>query len=249
MFLSFKKGLKTLTDAITEDLPKDSLKLNHKVQRINRTEKGWEVTTQDAIERADGIILAAPSHITGKLLENIAPDIAGDLGKIEYASSAILISVYKREDISDKMDGFGFVVPATEKSPLLACSYSSVKFAGRAPEGLVILRSFVGGALDPAILELSDREITQTVRKELSSVLGITGEPRFTILQRYPRAMPQYKIGHLDLVERIEKGVKKHPGLQIAGIAYRGVGIADCVHSGEKAAEAIVGTLFNVNGI
>ena len=143
------------------------------------------------------------------------------------------------------MNGFGFVVPSSENSPLLACSYSSVKFAGRAPEGQIILRSFVGGALDPDILELSEQEITQTINNELNAILGISGEPLFSILQRYPRAMPQYKIGHLDLVESIEKGVKELPGLEIAGIAYRGVGIPDCVHSGEMAAESLMSTLFN----
>jgi protoporphyrinogen/coproporphyrinogen III oxidase len=245
MFLSFKKGLNTLIEAILEKLPKSSVHLNQKAEGIERTEKGFNVITQSGVEKADGVIITTPSYITGKLLEHMDPGLAQDLRKIEYASSAIVISVYKREYIADKMDGFGFVVPSSENSSLLACSYSSVKFAGRAPEGLVILRSFVGGALDPAVLELEDREITQIVEQELSTTLRITGGPEFSILQRYPNAMPQYKIGHLDTVQRIEKGVKELPGLEIAGIAYRGVGIPDCVHSGEMAAEEIMDALFN----
>ena len=247
MFLSFKNGLRTLIDAIIEKLPEHSLKLNRKVERIERTAKGFQVITSDGVEKADGVIITTPTYIAQELLERMEPAIAKELGKIEYASSAILVSVYKREDIADKMDGFGFVVPSTENSPLLACSYSSVKFSGRAPEGQIILRSFVGGALDPDILEHSEQEITQTINNELHSILGISAEPLFSILQRYPRAMPQYKIGHLDLVERIEKGVKELPGLEIAGIAYRGVGIPDCVHSGENAAESLMSTLYNDN--
>lgn len=248
MFLSFRNGLRTLIDKILEELPEGSVKLKRRVVRIERAGEGFHVITQDGVEKADGVILTTPTYIASELLEDLDPSLAQDLGKIEYASSAILVSSYKRDDIADKMDGFGFVVPSTENSPLLACSYSSVKFAGRAPEGQIILRSFVGGALDPDILELSDQDITQTINNELNAILGISGEPLFSILQRYPRAMPQYKIGHMDLVERIEKGVKELPGLEIAGIAYRGVGIPDCVYSGEMAAESLMSTLFNDNG-
>ena len=247
MFLSFKNGLRALTDKILDELPEGSLKLNRKVERIKHTDGGFEVITRDGVEKADGVIITTPTYTAKELLQDIDPDLSKNLGKIEYASSAILVSVYNREDIADKMDGFGFVVPDSEHSPLLACSYSSVKFAGRAPEGQIILRSFVGGALDPDILELTDREITKRIEKELHSVLGITGAPLFSTLQRYPRAMPQYKIGHLDLVDKIEKAVNNLPGLEIAGIAYRGVGIPDCVHSGEKAAESLMNTLFNDN--
>ncbi len=247
MFLSFKNGLRTLIEAIIEKLPEHSLKLNRRVERIERAEKGFQVITTEGAEKADGVIVTTPTYIAQELLEGLDPALAKELGEIEYASSAILVSVYKREDIADKMDGFGFVVPSTENSPLLACSYSSVKFSGRAPEGQIILRSFVGGALDPDILELSEQEITKTINNELHSILGISAEPLFSILQRYPRAMPQYKIGHLDTVQRIEKRVKELPGLEIAGIAYRGVGIPDCVHSGEKAAESLIGTLYNNN--
>jgi len=247
MFLSFKNGLRTLIDAIIENLPEGSLKLNQKVKRIERTGEDFQVITRNGVEKADGVIITTPTYIAQKLMEGIDPALAQDLSKIEYASSAILVSVYKREDIVDKMEGFGFVVPDSENSPLLACSYSSVKFAWRAPEGQIILRSFVGGALDPDILELSDTDITKKIEKELHSILGITVRPLFSILQRYPRAMPQYKIGHLDTVERIENRVKELPGLEIAGIAYRGVGIPDCVHSGEMAAESLVSTLYNTN--
>ena len=245
LFLSFKRGMGTLVDALLEKLPPGSLKLNRKVERIERTGEGWNVVLKDGVEKADGVVIAAPSYTAGKFLESADPSLAQDLRTIEYASSAVVISVHKKKDIAHNLDGFGFVVPSIENSRLIACSFSSVKFKGRAPEDSVILRSFVGGALDPSILDLKDREIVQIIQKEISTVLGINSDPLFTILKRYPDAMPQYNLGHLDLVGRIKEKVNKLKGLEVAGSAYEGVGIPDCVHSGEKAAHAIIETLFN----
>ena len=245
LFLSFKNGMCTLTDALLKKLPEGSVKLNREADRIESSEKGFRVITEGGSEEADGVIVTAPSYTAEKLLAGLNPLLSRDLGEIEYASSAVVVSVYKRADIADKMEGFGFVVPRTENSRLLACSYSSVKFSGRAPEGLIILRSFVGGALDPGILELEDHEIIRIVDREIASILGITGEAQLSMIERYPEAMPQYTIGHIDRVLGIESRLKEHPGLELAGNAYRGVGIPDCVHSGENAAESIIKILFN----
>ncbi|PYM94418.1 MAG: protoporphyrinogen oxidase, partial [Candidatus Rokuibacteriota bacterium] len=136
------------------------------------------------------------------------------------------------------LDGFGFVVPRAEHRDLLACTFSSVKYPGRAPERHVLIRCFVGGALNAAALERSDDEIVERVRRELGEALGITAAPMLTRVARHPASMPQYAVGHLTTVETIERRLAAIPGLLLAGGGYRGVGIADCVRSGEAAADA-----------
>jgi oxygen-dependent protoporphyrinogen oxidase len=136
------------------------------------------------------------------------------------------------------LDGFGFVVPRTEGRALLAGTFSSVKYPGRAPEGHVLIRGFLGGMLNAAVLAEDDAALIARARAELREALAITAEPVLTRLHRWPASMPQYQVGHLARVETIERLAAGLPGLSLAGGAYRGVGIADCVRAGESAAEA-----------
>ena len=152
----------------------------------------------------------------------------------------IVILVYKREDIRSKINGFGFVVPAKENLNIIACSFSSEKFEGRAPSDVVLLRCFVGGALNEDFLNNDDQEIINTVKDELEKILKINTEPQFTHLRRYPNSMPQYNVGHSEILLNINKLMSKHLNLELAGNSYEGVGIPDCIRSGEKAAENIV---------
>jgi len=239
-FLSFKNGMGTLTDAIENKLSKGTASLNEAVTAIVHMDNGWNVLTEKRTIDASGVIITTPSYHAASLIQNIDPSLQSDLLSIEYASSAVIILAYKREDISHDLNGFGFVVPEVEKSDLIACSFSSVKFEGRAPEGHVLLRAFVGGALNPGICDLEDAIMIKKVEKELSQILGISSSTEFTIIKRYPNAMPQYHVGHMELIERIKEKINRHQGLEIAGNAYSGVGIPDCVHSGEQAAEAIL---------
>jgi oxygen-dependent protoporphyrinogen oxidase len=148
---------------------------------------------------------------------------------------------YRRADIRPPLDGFGFVVPQVERRPIIAGTFSSVKYPGRAPEGHALLRVFMGGALNESALEADDAALVETVRGQLGELLGVTGAPLFTRVARHPHAMPQYHVGHAARAEAIELAVARHPGLRLAGGAYRGVGIADCVRSGEEAAEGVTG--------
>jgi hypothetical protein len=138
------------------------------------------------------------------------------------------------------LDGFGFVVPAVEKRRIIAGSMASVKFPGRAPEGKVLLRVFVGGALQPELGELPDDEIRQLVLEELRELIGLSGEPEFCEVIRWLSMMPQYHVGHLDLVAKIEERSAAIPHFALAGNAYRGVGIPFCIRSGEQAAERVM---------
>jgi oxygen-dependent protoporphyrinogen oxidase len=166
--------------------------------------------------------------------------LATALQAIPYASSAIVNLVCTRTQVSHPLDGMGFVVPAIEQRALLACSFSSVKFAGRAPQEQVLLRAFVGGALQQEQLVRSDVEIQQTIVHDLRQLLGLTGEPLAISVTRHLEAMPQYHVGHLDRVAHITSRLAHCPGLVLAGNAYHGVGIPDCIHSAETAVQTLL---------
>src|SRR5262249_51949936 len=156
-----------------------------------------------------------------------------------YASSATVALAYPRAAIRHPLDGFGFVVPHIEGRQTLACTFSSVKYPGRAPDGVVLLRVFIGGALQAELLARDDPGLVALAEADVAPLLGITGGPILSRVWRHPWAMPQYDVGHLGRVAAIEARLESLPGLALAGAAYRGVGIADCVHSGEIAAERL----------
>jgi oxygen-dependent protoporphyrinogen oxidase len=165
------------------------------------------------------------------------------LAAIEYAGCAVVNLAYRREQLAGPLDGFGFVVPRVEGRRILAASYLSEKFPGRAPDNGVLTRVFLGGALAPEWVDLSADELTRLAHGESVDLLGIHGEPLWADVARWPRSMPQYHVGHLDRVARIAARVSELPGLELAGNAYEGVGIPQCIHSGESAADRIVADL------
>jgi oxygen-dependent protoporphyrinogen oxidase len=173
-------------------------------------------------------------------LETVDRPLAELLGRIPGAGCSVVLVGVRREQIKHPLDGFGFVVPAIEGRKIIACSLSSVKFAGRAPEGKALLRVFVGGALQPGLNRLADDEIKALVFKELEGLIGLTGEPEFCDVARWPGMMPQYHVGHLELVRHIEGRAAAIPHFALAGNSYRGVGIPFCIRSGEEAAERVM---------
>jgi len=201
---------------------------------------GWRVGLGAGALEADAVIVTAESHAAARLLRYVDPQLSMLLGDISYASSATVSLGYRRADVPHPLDAFGFVVPRTEGKALLAATFSSVKYPGRAPEGHVLIRGFLGGALDAGMLDRDDDVLITRARDELRASLGITATPVLTRLSRHPVSMPQYRVGHLARVETIERRVGGLPGLFLAGGAYRGVGIADCVRSGEAAAEEAI---------
>jgi len=239
LFVSLAGGMGELIAALASRLPPEAVRLKHRVGGIERRGAHWRVTTEEtgAID-ADAVIVATETHTASRLLRYVDPPLGTMLEMIPYASSATVSLGYRRADVAHPLDGFGFVVPRAEHRDLLACTFSSVKYPGRAPERHVLIRCFVGGALNAAALERSDDEIVERVRRELGEALGITAAPMLTRVARHPASMPQYAVGHLTTVETIERRLAAIPGLLLAGGGYRGVGIADCVRSGEAAADA-----------
>ncbi|MGH7389954.1 MAG: protoporphyrinogen oxidase [Candidatus Rokuibacteriota bacterium] len=237
LFVTFAGGMGEMVDTLAARLPAGAAQLGRRVGGVEWRGDRWRVDAGGVPVEADRVVVATEAHAASRLLRYVDPPLATLLQAIPYASSATVSLGYRRADVPHPLDGFGFVVPRTEGRALLACTFSSVKYPGRAPEGHVLLRGFVGGALDTAALESDDAAIVGRVRDELRAALGVAAEPVLVRVGRHPASMPQYLVGHGKTVEVIERRLAAAPGLILAGAAYRGVGIADCVRSGEAAAE------------
>lgn len=241
LFVTFADGMEELIRVLALRLLPATVRLKERVTAVAREGAGWRVDTAGGgAVHADAVILAPEAHQVARLVRYLDPSLAHLLDGIPYASSATVTLAYRRPDIRHPLNGFGFVVPQAERRPIIACTFSSVKYPGRAPEGFALLRVFMGGALNEAVLTRDDDTLVATARAQLAELLGVTGEPLFTRVGRYAKAMPQYHVGHLARVEAIEAALRRHPGLGLAGGAYRGVGIADCVRSGEETAERLL---------
>ncbi|MDQ2922412.1 MAG: protoporphyrinogen oxidase [Acidobacteriota bacterium] len=262
LFLSFDRGMQFFTDQLAKRVldfefqisdgeysPASAIRVNTRVESLalerETTRAGevkkWKVrTNSNETFVADAVCLALPGPVSARLLRDVDTQLSSELGGISYASSGTINLAYKRADIPHRLDGFGFVVPFIEKRSLIACTFSSVKFAGRAPEGCALLRAFVGGALQPDMLNLEEADLISRVRDDLRDLLGIEWPPLFSELTKWEHSMPQYHVGHIQKVKRIEKRVAALPGLVLAGNAYSGLGIPDCIRSGETAVDRLV---------
>jgi oxygen-dependent protoporphyrinogen oxidase len=246
LFVTLDAGMDTLPRTLAASLPPGSLRLNSPVRRVVKPEPigPWRVELLDgpAIEAA-AVLLTTEAHASARLVDGFDPDLALHLRSIPYASSVIVNIAFRRDQVAHPLDGFGAVVPAIEGRSILAVSFTSVKFPGRAPAGTVLMRVFVGGMTQSDLVELDDAAIATLVRKELAELLGASGEPLLLEVARHPRGMPQYTLGHLDRVAQIRRLIARHPGLGIAGNAFDGVGIPDCIRAGQEAGEAILSIL------
>jgi oxygen-dependent protoporphyrinogen oxidase len=242
LFVTLRDGMQQLVDTITARLSLGTVRSHCAVRVVRPVERGWLVDCEDGSALpADGVVLATPAFHSARMIQDLDSGLAERLFSISYSSAATVSLAYRREQVPHPLNGFGFVVPRIENRVLIAGTFSSVKYPGRAPEGHVLLRAFVGGSLQEELFNLDDAEMERAVRQELEQLLGVRAAPLFIRIARYPRSMPQYLVGHLSLVDQIEKKAAEHPGLALAGSAYRGVGIADCVRSGEAAAETVFG--------
>ncbi|MFQ5666347.1 MAG: protoporphyrinogen oxidase [Candidatus Binatia bacterium] len=239
LFVSVDDGMQSLIDTLARRLPDGAVRCDCAVRALHR-EQDWTITTADGqVLRADAVVMATPAHQSARLVDSLDAPLARELRAIPYASSATVSLAYRTEQVQQPLDGFGFVVPLVEARTIVACTYSSVKYPGRAPQGHVLLRAFVGGALQQELFAQDDAAMADSVRHELRALLGITSAPLLTRIHRHPQAMPQYQVGHLDRIARLDAALARHRGLALAGNAYRGVGIPDCIHSAELAAEMI----------
>jgi oxygen-dependent protoporphyrinogen oxidase len=244
LFVTLAGGMAELVEGLAARLPAGSVRLRCPVTGVDPAGTGprWRVRLGDGTTvGADAVVLAGEAHRMAPLVSGFDPDLGRRLGGIRYASSATVTLAYPRSAVRHPLDGFGFVVPRAEGRAALACTFSSVKYPGRAPEGTVLLRAFLGGARAEGVLAHDDAQLARLAEADLAGLLGIAGPPLLARVARHPASMPQYEVGHLDRVASIEARLRAWPGLALAGGAYRGVGIPDCIRSGETAAEQIVG--------
>jgi oxygen-dependent protoporphyrinogen oxidase len=250
MFLTLKDGLGEWIDCLREKIGGERIFLKKKVTGLKRFERGvYQVKLSDGESfEADAVILATPSFVTAKVVEEIDPKLSEILLTIPYVSSATVSLAYRRSQIHDPLDAFGFIIPRAEKRKIMASTYTSVKFSHRAPESHILLRVFVGGAKNEELVNLNDDEMLRLVQGELKSIIEVEGDPVLTKIYRWEKSMPQYLVGHLEKVTRMEKRTGLYPGLFLTGCAYKGIGISDSVHDAEIIAEKAIAYFKKTGG-
>ena len=240
-FVSLRGGMGALVDALRDDLSRTQLRTGRGATRVVLRAGGFDVELEGETIPTNGVVLATPAFATADLVAELDPQLAEEHEQIPYASSVVVSLGFSRADVVP-LDGYGYVVPRAEGGDVLACTWSSQKWEHRAPEEAVLLRVYMGrfGARDVTLDP--DDELVAAARAEVE-FLGVSARPLLVRVHRWPLGMPQYVIGHPDRLERIETALIAHPGLAVAGAAYHGVGIPDCIASGEAAAESVAGAL------
>jgi len=251
MFLTLKAGLGEWVDCLRGKIGDEVISLKRRVMKVKRTEKGnYQIQlSSGTFLETDAVILATPAFITAKMVEEIDPKLSEILLTIPYVSSATVSLAYRRSQIRHPLDGFGFIIPRKEKRKIMASTWTSVKFNYRAPENHVLLRAFIGGANNEQLVSLDDDEMLRIIREELKDIMGVEGDPILTKIYRWEKSMPQYLVGHLEKVARMEERTNLQPGLFLTGCAYKGIGISDSVHDAEIIADKTVEylrTLFKI---
>jgi len=245
IFTTLRGGMQRLVDALTTRLDPPSVRLDCAVTGLEKTAGGWRVRAGFAAETYDALIVASPAWAAGSLLRPSDPALADDLSAIPYSSSIVVNVVYDEARLGRLPDGFGFLVPASEGRSMLACTFAHRKFIGRTPPGKAVLRAFLGGIRQEFLMAESGEMLVSTVRRELGEILGSSVfppalEPEYVQITRWPRAMAQYTVGHKQRVERIAARAAALGGLELAGNAYDGIGVPDCIRLGRKAARELI---------
>lgn len=240
--LSFRGGNETLVRALATFLGA-SLRCNVAVDQLHQVEQGFRVTVKSFAGEEElacaRLVLAAPTSAVSEMLRGAAPSASSAFRKISYAPVAVVSLGYQRRQIRHSLEGFGFLVPRSAKIRTLGTVWNSSLFPGRAPQGHVLLTSFVGGATDPAAVSLSEEELATIVHREIAPLLEISGEPTATHVTRYAEAIPQYNLGHLDRLKSIQDAIAAIPRLSIIGNYWKGPAIGACVEHALAVAEQI----------
>jgi oxygen-dependent protoporphyrinogen oxidase len=241
-FMSFRNGMQTLSQACADLIGQDSIRLNTGVKAVEPNGKGYTVTLENgqALE-ANYIMMAPAAYDSAAMIKEMDTNLAAQMNMIEWSSSATVSIVFKREEVKVPLKGFGFIVPRVEGRRINAATYSSIKWSYRAPDDTIMIRVFVGGGHHEELVhELDDAGMVRIVLEELDTVLGLKANAVFSRVYRWYRGMPKYTVGHLDRIALIDRLVATHPGLHLIGCSYKGIGIGDCVHEAQIAAEKIL---------
>jgi oxygen-dependent protoporphyrinogen oxidase len=238
-FVAVSGGLSRIVDALVASLPRGCVRTGARVTSVGASpgSGGWSVhLASGETLRARAVLFACPAEDAAHAVRAQDQRLAGELLRLRYASCATVNIAYRRDDVGAQLEGFGFFVPRTEGLPILACSYVSEKFEGRAPSGSAVFRAFLGGATRPQALDVDDAGLIRQTHETLRRILAIRGEPVVAKTYRSPRAMPQFDVGARALIAAIQERADGHPGLFLAGSVAGAFGLPDCIRSGEEAA-------------
>jgi oxygen-dependent protoporphyrinogen oxidase len=247
IFTAVRGGMQQMVDAIVARLDPRSIRLETPVSALRRSGQEWLVDSPAGTETYDAVVMASPAWAAGELLRPVDPALGEDLSSIPYSSSITINLVYDEAKLGTLPEGFGFLVPAVEGRAMLACTFVHRKFLGRTPKGKVVFRAFLGGMKNEHLLAERDDVLLATVRRELGEILGKkvfdpAVEPECARVSKWRRAMAQYAVGHKARMERVNARLAELPGLRLAGNAYDGIGIPDCIRLGRKAAKELAET-------
>lgn len=241
---SFANGIEELTHALVNAIGAENILTTMGVDEINQVNEKWQIITQDKIFIADKIVCATPAYATAKMLHRQDIELSNELNKITYSPLVVACLGYDQKQIAADLNGFGYLFAQGEDDLVLGSLWDSSIFANRAPDGKVLFRSMLGGALHPDVLELSDAQLQAKLESSLVPLMKIHGKPELVQIYRHKKAIPHYRLGHLQLVNNIMNLSKQHNGLFITGNAYFGVGINDCVAASDKCAQNILVSLI-----
>lgn len=240
---SLPGGMRALIDAIVAQL-KSPPDYGVAIRAVEKTNEDWRVHGERHQSwQADGVVLTCPAHQQAQLVSRLDAELAQEIGAIPYNCVAVVALGYRQADVPHSLDGFGYIAPENTRRDLLGVQWCSSIYPGRAPEGCVLLRAMAGGWQRPEIVDWDDHRLLQAIRTELHVAMNITAEPIFHKIIRWQKAIPQYHLGHLERVKRIDDRLKKWPGLWLGGNAYRGVAINDCTEQGDQIAQEIAANL------
>ncbi len=241
-FMSFRNGMQTLSQACVEHIGKDSIRLGTGVKAVEPKGKGYTVFLENGkVLDADYVMIGAAAYDAAEMVKGFDSTLATQMNRIEWSSSSTVSIAFKKSDIRVPLKGFGFIVPRVEGRRINAATYSSIKWSFRAPDDHILIRGFVGGGHHEELVhDLDDAGMTNMVLEELDTILGIKANPAFSKIYRWYKGMPKYTVGHLDRITVLDRIMTTHPGLHLIGCSYKGIGIGDCVHEAQIAAERIL---------
>jgi oxygen-dependent protoporphyrinogen oxidase len=247
IFTSLRGGMGSLANTVAQKLSLQSVRCNSPVQSLRMLDYGWQVISRERADRFDEIVLALPAYSAAQILRGTsasADRLAEKLTRVNYTSSVAVALGFRKKELQrggfTLPSGFGFLVPRSEGKRMLACTFVGNKFDYRAPEGGVLLRTFFGGKRNQDLLAVADEELVQLARAELKAILKLEAEPELTRVNRWSRAMAQYDVGHRNLLDEIAELRLQVPNLHLCGNAYQGIGVPDCIRSGQNAAQELL---------
>lgn len=241
-FMSFRKGMQTLSQACADALGQGAIRTGAAVASIEPRGKGYAVILQNGETlEADHVMVGTAAYDASRMIRPFAPDAADRMDQIDWSSSGNISLAFRRKDVKVPLKGFGFIIPKVENRRINATTYSSIKWSERAPDDRILLRVFVGGGnREDLVYDLDDDQMVRTVLEELDAIVGIRAEPELAKVYRWYKAMPKYTVGHMDRMAILDRTLEQYPGLHLIGCSYKGIGIGGCVQESLVAAEKVL---------